>query len=131
MISTQHQCCVVGAVDHGGPFPKKLLTRHGWRGKSQFLMTIVVAMPILIGKYFSQQALDDMRSTADGVLMSDSPNSLNGFWNLTHACRDSRRIKYNFDDPLDIPDDDYPLLVGVTKVQFDNILSSIKPRLAQ
>ena len=37
----------------------------------------------------------------------------------------ARRRRYNFDDPTDVEKDDYPNLVGFSKIQFNSLLTEI------
>src|SRR5262249_4452001 len=68
------------------------------------------------------------QSTADGVLMSEA-EIVQWILNRSNKFRQSRQRRCNFDDSKDVSIDDYPLLAGVTKSQFDLILQCIQPGL--
>ena len=80
----------------------------------------------LNGKFFSNEALELITATKHGVLMSDS-DLANWMMDLRMMYKEgiSNRRRYNFDDPTNVSEDDYPNLVGFTKIQFDVLLMEL------
>ena len=83
----------------------------------------------LDGKLFSQEALDSIEGTKDGVRMTDEEMA-DWIFDLTQLAKgEGKRRRYNFDDPKNVPASEYKLLVGFEKEDFDYLVTRISPYL--
>lgn len=84
----------------------------------------------LSGKEFTDAAMQEITPTTHGVLMSDEELS-HWILDLSQMCKmnKEKRKRFDFEDPKNVPEEDYPILLGVTKANFDTMLSIIKSSL--
>jgi hypothetical protein len=84
----------------------------------------------LVGKEFSDEAMDQITATTHGILMTDEELS-RWILDLSLLCKtkQEKRKRFDFNDSKNIKDEDYPLLLGVTKQNFETMLSMIRSKL--
>jgi hypothetical protein len=84
----------------------------------------------LAGKQFTDGSMDEIVATRRGVLMTDEQLS-RWILDLSELCKKNKeqRKRFDFEAPNNVKDDDYHLLLGVTKPNFETILSIIKSGL--
>jgi hypothetical protein len=129
VTSSQRFCFICKNVNGRRRIPKKALAQV-WNEKTIFIPHCNrVCQQHLEGKLFSEDAMDEIVSTKDGVLLSDEEISTWIFeLTLSHQ-PEKRQRRYNFDDPNNVTSDDYATLVGFSKEDFDSLLPYISGQI--
>lgn len=83
----------------------------------------------LNGDKFSEEALERIKPTKDGVLMSDEKLT-NWILEMTLLVKKQlKRKRVDFDDIENVPMEDYKLLTGLSKADFELLLEYLKGNL--
>lgn len=129
--STQNRCFICHDLQGRTRIPKSALAQV-WTEKEIFIPHDNRCCSIhLERQLFSEEAMELIVPTKNGVLMSDEDLAQ---WILDLSKRNnlksnSKRRRYNFDDPTDVDKEDYPNLVGFSKIQFNSLLTEISGHL--
>jgi hypothetical protein len=128
IAASQSRCCVCSDPRGRKRIPKAALSQV-WIEKS-----IVIphenrtCATHLVDKRFTDAALELINPTKNGVLMCDDQLTA---WILDLSAnsqqKNSKRRRYDFENGQDVPFADYQHLVGVSKENFEILLSFIKP----